>query len=298
VPTLEALARQEYGDFSVLILDQSRTDATAVAVAPLLAADPRFTYCRSAARGLSRARNAVMAGAEGDILAFTDDDCIAAPNWLATLARYFLAHAGAGQVSGSVVAEPITRSAGFVPACPVAAPRHITSTWQFRQERSMGANTAYRLEALRNTGGFDPLLGAGSPFPYCEDRDMTYRLLRRGYSVLNVPDACVTHCGVRPWAALGREQRAIGLALGAWYAKWARLGEVALLPCAADLLARMLYWKGILGRRRPPLLPLPRDFWYGVACSIRLELDHTAQVYRSNRDTKEQKNGDQIACAW
>jgi hypothetical protein len=157
--------------------------------------------------------------------------------------------------------------------------RYITSTRQFGRERSMGANTAYRLEVVRQTGGFDPLLGAGAPFPYCEDRDMTFRLLKRGYTVLGVPDARVTHYGVRPWTALARERRAIGVALGAWHAKWVRLGESALLPSHVGILLRMPYWKGLLGRARPPLLPLPRDFWHGAIASLRFQLDRKAQVY-------------------
>jgi hypothetical protein len=137
---------------------------------------------------------------------------------------------------------------------------------------------------LRQTGGFDPLLGAGAPFPYCEDRDMTFRVLKRGYTVLDVPDARVTHYGVRPWTALARERRAIGVALGAWHAKWVRLGEAAMLPSHAGILLRMPYWKCLLGRPRPPLLPLPRDFWHGAASSLRFELDRTAQVYVSARE--------------
>jgi cellulose synthase/poly-beta-1,6-N-acetylglucosamine synthase-like glycosyltransferase len=281
VPTLAALTRQEYRAFSVLILDQSGDDATETAVLPFVKADQRFAYRRSATRGLSRARNAVVAVADGDILAFTDDDCMPAPDWLSTLVRYFRAYPDAGQVSGAVDAAPIHKAEGFVPTCVLSEVRHITSTRQFGHERSMGANTAYRLKVVHHTGGFDPLLGAGTPFPYCEDRDMTFRVLKRGYSVLDVPDARVTHFGVRPWTALARERRAIGLALGAWHAKWVRLGDSALLPSHIDILLRMPYWKRLLGRPRPSLLPLPRDFWHGVASSLRFELDRTAQVYVS-----------------
>jgi GT2 family glycosyltransferase len=55
-----------------------------------LAASPdRLRYIRREERGLSRAYNRGVAEAIHELIAFTDDDCVAPPGWLDAVARAF-----------------------------------------------------------------------------------------------------------------------------------------------------------------------------------------------------------------
>ena len=65
----------------LVVIDQSRDDRTAVALAPLLG-DPRLTVLRSERIGLARARNEAIGACRSELVAMTDDDCVAIPGWL------------------------------------------------------------------------------------------------------------------------------------------------------------------------------------------------------------------------
>jgi hypothetical protein len=85
----EALARslatalaQTYAPMEVLIVDNApASDATRQLVESV--ADDRVRYLREERPGLSRARNTGVRNAHGAIVAFTDDDVLLDPDWLA-----------------------------------------------------------------------------------------------------------------------------------------------------------------------------------------------------------------------
>ena len=72
----------EYPAFDLTVIDQSTTDDTAIAVREIAAKDPRVNYVHSDAPGLSRAYNNGIRRSTGEILAFTDDDCVAPSDWI------------------------------------------------------------------------------------------------------------------------------------------------------------------------------------------------------------------------
>src|ERR1700742_4574973 len=78
--TLEALAALDYPNFEILIVDSSTgEDREKTAV---LAAKFKAKYVPEPRPGLSLARNTGIAAASGEIIAFTDDDCVPAKDWL------------------------------------------------------------------------------------------------------------------------------------------------------------------------------------------------------------------------
>ena len=72
--------------FELVVVDQSDDLKSAQALAPF-ASDARLRYVRSAARGAGAALNEGLRLARGEILACTDDDCEALPDWLAGMVR-------------------------------------------------------------------------------------------------------------------------------------------------------------------------------------------------------------------
>ncbi|MBD2099523.1 glycosyltransferase family 2 protein [Leptolyngbya sp. FACHB-261] len=79
LPTLlAALQAQTYPNLEILIVDNNSTDGTAA----LLQAQASVRYLREERPGSYAARNAALQVAQGEVLAFTDDDCVPEPNWV------------------------------------------------------------------------------------------------------------------------------------------------------------------------------------------------------------------------
>src|SRR5579885_615874 len=69
----------------VIFVDQSDDSQTADALATIQ--DPRLRCVRSEQRGVTKGRNLGIELSKGEIVAFTDDDCRARADWVASLAR-------------------------------------------------------------------------------------------------------------------------------------------------------------------------------------------------------------------
>src|SRR5262249_45518976 len=158
-------------------------------------------------------------------VAFTDDDCEVAPLWLELFVKYFGAHPEVGQICGAVIPAPHDPSQGFIPDYPIQTPRCISSPWRKWRAGGILANMAFRLDVLRAVGPFDEVLSPGSPLYNYEDGDMTYRVLKAGYTVLNLPDAYVVHHGFRNWQQGQVLMRRVGVAIGAACMKHVRLRD-------------------------------------------------------------------------
>src|SRR5262249_58321985 len=89
---LEAVTHLDYRDLQVVVVDDGSSDNTAA-----IAAEFAVQLIQTENRGLSAARNTGFEAANGEIVAYIDDDAFPDPHWLqylaATLAQ---GHAGAG----------------------------------------------------------------------------------------------------------------------------------------------------------------------------------------------------------
>ena len=83
---LTSLEKLNYSDYEVIVVNDGSTDRTREIA-------ERFPYARlinQENKGLSAARNVGVAAATGEIVAFTDSDCVADPDWLFYLVAKFL----------------------------------------------------------------------------------------------------------------------------------------------------------------------------------------------------------------
>jgi GT2 family glycosyltransferase len=165
--------------------------------------------------GLGGARNRGWRGSAGELVAFTDDDCYPANDYLDRLVGCF-EDASLGFVGGRVLLFdptdfPITiqeldhrveiEPRAFVPAGLIH-----------------GANFAFRREVLEAIGGFDPRFGAGTPFA-CEDVDALARAAASGWRGAYDPGPVVYHHHGRKTPEALRLRRVYALGRGAYYAK-------------------------------------------------------------------------------
>ncbi|MBF6591816.1 MAG: glycosyltransferase family 2 protein, partial [Ktedonobacterales bacterium] len=277
--TLSSLLAQQYPDFDCVVVDQSATDETERAAKEILAGEARFTYLRSTTRGLSAARNIALAHTRGPIVAFTDDDCRVPPDWLSRLVDAFIAYPDAGAVFGVVRAAPHDTEAGYIPTSGFTRVRLIHSPWRKWYEQGIGANMAFRRAVINAVGPFDELLCPGGLLRNADDRDMSYRVLRAGYAVLNTPTVELIHDGYRSGPEARRLAWDASFSIGAAYMKHVRLGDWAALPTLIYEGIHSVNWGRALLLRTPNGLKRLLFLLLGMRSSFAYAVDRRRRVY-------------------
>jgi len=205
---LDGLARLDYPDYEVIVVDDGSRDATAAIAqryAPVLIQTPN--------RGLSHARNAGLAAATGEIVAYIDDDARPDPQWLRYLAATFMSTAHAG-VGGPNIAPP---GDGPIAECVARAPGgpvHVLLNDR-EAEHIPGCNMAFRKNCLEAIGGFDPQFRTAG-----DDVDVCWRLLERGWTLGFHPAALVWHHRRNSLRTYWRQQIGYGRAEAMLERKW------------------------------------------------------------------------------
>lgn len=186
--TLAALAGQDHrGPTEIIVVDDGSTDETAGIAR---AAGARVVSLEGQ-HGPAGARNAGIAAATGELLAFTDADCVPAPGWLAALV--------AALVDDDLVTGPVAPDPG-VPVGPFDRTLRVGpgSPW-FET-----ANLAVRRTLTDALGGFRPFVpGAGAglrPAPheghFGEDAVFGWTARRHGARIGFAAGALVHHAVV------------------------------------------------------------------------------------------------------
>jgi glycosyltransferase involved in cell wall biosynthesis len=149
-------------------------------------------------QGLSGARNTGVAEAGGEIVAFLDDDAIAAPDWLERLAEAY-ADPNVLGAGGTVRPRWVEGKPGWFP--PefdwVVGCTHSGMPQQLEPVRNLvGANMSFRRGPLLEVGGFSHDLGRVGTLPVgCEETDLSIRVHQRWpeAEILYDPAAAVDH---------------------------------------------------------------------------------------------------------
>ncbi|MEP7088233.1 MAG: glycosyltransferase family 2 protein [Gemmatimonadota bacterium] len=186
-----AIARLRFeGEWELVVVDNGSADDTAqrlVALSATISAPVRIVYEPRA--GLGRARNAGVRASSGELLAFTDDDCYPARDYLKQVVESF-ADGSLDYIGGRILLHDdgdhaITIRVDTEPI-PIP-PGTVVATGLIQ-----GANMAFRRHALERIGGFDDALGPGTPF--CnDDVDAVARASAAGHTGSYVPGPVVYH---------------------------------------------------------------------------------------------------------
>ena len=275
--TLDSVLASTHQDHDLVIVDQSSGDETSRVVEAYLTTG-KVLYLRSHATGVSRARNLALQNAAGPIVAMTDDDCEVDPDWLERIVRHFGANPDVGQVQGDVEG-PQNLEGGFAIDARIHSFRRISSPWLKWADLGIGANRAFRKDVLAAVGPFDEILGPGAPLFASEDGDMTYRVLRAGYDVVNAPDVHVIHHAVRGGRDGQLFMRRVSFGVAAAYMKHVRMGDVAVVPTLLYECFRCIQWRRLITLRKPFGLARFAFFLYGIRASFRYPIDSRRRVY-------------------
>ena len=167
-------------EVEVVVVDDGSTDDTAE-----VAESVGARVIRQKNLGPASARNKGWESTSGNLICFTDADCIPSPGWLENLLDGFT-DLQVGAVAGSYeVANTSSWLARWVHQ--EIMERHKRMPPFIRAFGSY--NVAIPRHVLQATGGFDPVYRRASG----EDNDLSYRIIRKGYRIAFRPQARVAH---------------------------------------------------------------------------------------------------------
>jgi GT2 family glycosyltransferase len=272
----------EYPSFDLIIIDQSDGARTEEIVRQLPSRPGQVRYIHSSVPGLSRAYNLAIAETKGEILAFTDDDCVVPTDWISNIVSAFEREPDGDLLYGQVL-EPAALHGhdGIVPQLHIVRPERLGRRDGFRIY-GMGANFAARRWLFDRIGGFDEILGGGGPLRSAQDFDLQYRAYLAGVTTLLRPEVKVDHYGIRSSAQWPGQVKAYAFGDGAFYCKHVRCGDLRAIrllaewygrPLAREILSRM----GL--RRRPSSMDYLTSFLDGMRASFAFAVDRRERLY-------------------
>ncbi len=190
--TLEAMGKVTVpGGWIVelLVVDNGSADHTRAVVNEARLNTMNLRYLSEPRTGLSHARNAGLAAANGEVLLFTDDDIVPVGDWLEKIAGPLLRRECEG-VQGQVrLADGLSR--------PWMRQDHkralaICGDNTNHVEELIGANMGVLRLVFDRIPGFDPELGAGAS-GFAEETLFGWQMEKAGFRLKAVPEALVVH---------------------------------------------------------------------------------------------------------
>jgi glycosyltransferase involved in cell wall biosynthesis len=215
---LESVQHIEFDrPWELIVVDNGSTDKTACIVREFIkTANLRATYLFEPMRGKSKGLNSALETASGQIVAFTDDDCYPAPDFLSQVWSAF-DDPLVGYIGGRIMLHdpadyPITINESVT---PVTYPAKSFVCTGFIQ----GANMAFRRKVLLDIGGFDPLFGPGASFPAAEEIEAVSRASAMGWKGEYHPEVVVRHHHHRKAAEAAGLWKCYAIGIGAFHMK-------------------------------------------------------------------------------
>ena len=187
---LESIAELDYPKdrIEVIIADGMSTDDT-VNTAKQLGARVVLNEKKTVSPG----RNVAFKLAKGEIIAFTDADCIVDKDWIINSLKYFkddeVACVGGPNLTPSGEGD-FGKAVGFVFNQGIfsAGSIHARELKEIKEVRSIpGCNAIYRKDAL------DKVMPIDETLLTCDDTELNQRLIDKGYKLQYTPDVFVWH---------------------------------------------------------------------------------------------------------
>ncbi len=201
--TLRSVAAQKADKaiWECIVVDNNSTDHTRSNIDNFANANSHLNirYCLEVNQGLSHARNAGIANAKGEIIAFIDDDEHIVPDFIDAYIELFDKYPTAMSAGGKIIAEyPSGRPEWMSKYAeePIANPMDFGEEIKpFPKGRIPGGgNMAMRKEVFETIGNFDITLGrTGKKLSGGEESDLFERMNAKGMKCYYVPKAVMYH---------------------------------------------------------------------------------------------------------
>jgi GT2 family glycosyltransferase len=231
---VRSVLASNYENFEVIVVE-NRPEAsnTAEFLAARFPGEERLRCVEEPEAGASRARNAGLARARGEIVAFLDDDVIVDRQWLPAGVEAMSGAADVACVTGLILPLELETEAQLLleqfAGFGKGFDRRAYRLPEARKEDPLfpysigsvgsGASMFIRSDVARALHGFDTRLGPGTPTTGAEDLDLLIRVLRRGDAIVYEPRAIVRHRHPDGLKRLRRQSYRYGVGLGSLLAK-------------------------------------------------------------------------------
>jgi len=253
--TLESINRMAFPESlstELIVVDNNSNDNTKSVIENFLYRTPfPVRYFFEPNQGLSNARNLALKEALGDIIIFTDDDCIVEHNWLSKIFDEFQSDSDLMVLGGRV--ELYNDKDKPVTLYRLREKRQFTSVFQIFTLLP-GCNMSFRRSVFNTIGKFDINFGAGRTIPSAEDSDFFYRAFRMNFKMMYSPEVLIYHNhGRRYDEQVTKLLNGYIIGQGAFYCKYILKGDgvVFRLFCkvflnkAKIIVKNIFKWKSI-----------------------------------------------------
>ncbi len=185
--------------YEVIVVDDGSEDATAE-----IARSHDVRLIRQENAGPAAARNRGARAAEGELLLFTDADCAPAPDWIARMREPF-------EDAEVVGAKGVYRTRQRSLVARFVQLEYERKYARMARQASIDFvdtySAAYRRDVFLANGGFEAAFATSS----VEDQELSFRLARKGYRMVFVPEAAVYHVHDVTPLAYARRKATIGI---------------------------------------------------------------------------------------
>jgi glycosyltransferase involved in cell wall biosynthesis len=199
--------------------------------------------------GLNAARNTGIKNSSGEIVAFTDADCIIPENWVSKIVDNFR-DSQVGWVGGNVVGYYDSflshySDESFIPVMRIFRKREVLDSVKPPQKYPAGCNMAFKRGALKKVGLFDE----GIKYGFDED-ELVERICRGGYKMVLDPNVLVRHKHRPALKELLKQNFNYGRGLGLMlrkmgiksaFPKWLLLCIIGFLAWSSIILTLTIY---------------------------------------------------------
>lgn len=182
----------------LIIVDQSQDGLSQQVVAQLVKQHSRFKkivdYFSLKEAGLSKARNWGIDQSRGEIIAFTDDDCLVDSEWINRIEWCLSQYPEVAGVTGNTYPyQPKSHPQELSP-CTFIKPSILLNTPTYHADQiGYGNNMAFRRDIFNKIGYFTEWLGVGSEGKSAEDAEFFLRLLDAGHLLFHDQEMIVYH---------------------------------------------------------------------------------------------------------
>jgi glycosyltransferase involved in cell wall biosynthesis len=231
--------------WELIIVDNNSSDNTKKVIDNFInKSSLKIKYVFERNQGLSHARNMGIQEASGNIIAFTDDDCIVDRYWITSISKEFHADESIVGIGGRVLLynkmdRPIS--------IRISEERATISSTDRIFKLMIGCNMAIARPVFDEIGLFDTDFGAGTRFASTEDLDFLYRVYKRGLKLIYSPDVLIYHNhGRRNEAQIRSLIKGYAVGRGAFYCKYILMADKDVIHFAyAEILSLI---KGMIKR--------------------------------------------------
>jgi GT2 family glycosyltransferase len=228
--SLEALEQGTAWPAHVVVVDQGQRPAIDALLRDVRGRAFDTLWVPLPARGRATGVNRGIAAASTRFVAITDDDCLAAADWVERIGEHLRARPEA------IVTGRVEAGDGVMVFVATDRREIVQRRPHVRFDRLSGGNMAAARTLLHRLGGLDE----DACVRTAEDGEFAYRALRAGVPIVYAPDVAVTHLGWRDEGERAAQYESYALSQGGFYGKYLRRGDLFIAMRAGVHLSRAL----------------------------------------------------------